>query len=288
MLCHKLEMQEKELLNNQNNLEVSQGQIEQQRQIERLIQQQNDLRRQMENQQNQRINQQNQRQRENNINLNRNPNNLFDSDTNMLTESDMQFFGDMGRRNNNILINQTNSTRREDNQNNGNRRVRIIRTVTGPNGEIITQQFTGGDSGEIESMMNNMNINMNMNDPFSMFRSNRRGQRMNIPFSSINNTFGMNSFLQHFLQNMGRHEHPTDQQILDELPETKIDDVTKLDPEKKNCVICLEDFKNGDNATVLPCIHLFHSECVKNWLKTQNCCPICKFKLTGENLNSHQ
>ena len=163
--------------------------------------------------------------------------------------------------------------------------------MTGPNGETIIQQFSGGDSGEIENMMNNMNMNMNMNmnDPFDMMFSssgNRRGHRMNIPFSSINNFGSMNPFIQQILQNLGRHEHPTDQQILDELPETRIDDVSKLDPEKRNCVICLEDFKNGDNATVLPCIHIFHTECVKNWLKTQNCCPICKFKLTGENLNS--
>ena len=41
----------------------------------------------------------------------------------------------------------------------------------------------------------------------------------------------------------------------------------------------------GDKAIILPCIHLFHTECIKNWLKTQNTCPICKFKLTGENLN---
>ena len=238
MLCHNLQREENELLNNQNNLEVSQGQIEQQRQIERIIQQQNDLRRQMQNQQNQRTNQQNTRQRENYINPNRNQNNLFDRDTNMLSESDMQFLGGMGGRNNNFVISQTTTS----NPNSGNR-VRIISTMTGPNGQIITRQYGGDDSGEIENMMNNMNLNI---DPFNMMfgsSGNRRGQRMNIPFSSIN-SFGMNSFIQQFLQNMGRHEHPTDQQILDELPETRIDDVTKLDPEKRNCVICLEDFKN--------------------------------------------
>ncbi len=85
---------------------------------------------------------------------------------------------------------------------------------------------------------------------------------------------------------MGSRENPTDEEILNELPETQIEDVNKLDPEKKNCIICLEDFKNGDKAIILPCIHLFHTNCIKNWLKTQNTCPICKFKLTGENINS--
>ena len=70
------------------------------------------------------------------------------------------------------------------------------------------------------------------------------------------------------------------------MPETQIEDVSKLDQEKKNCVICLEDFKNHDKAIILPCIHLFHKNCIKNWLKKKNTCPICKFKLTGSNIES--
>ena len=64
-----------------------------------------------------------------------------------------------------------------------------------------------------------------------------------------------------------------------------IDDINKLDPEKRNCVICLEDFKSGEKATLLPCVHLFHKNCIKNWLKSKNSCPICKFELTRENIN---
>ena len=81
------------------------------------------------------------------------------------------------------------------------------------------------------------------------------------------------------------YQNPIEQQILDDLPETRIEDINKLDTEKKNCVICLEDFKNGENVINLPCIHLFHKNCIKNWLKNQNSCPICKFKLTKENMN---
>ena len=56
-----------------------------------------------------------------------------------------------------------------------------------------------------------------------------------------------------------------------------------LDNDKKNCVICMEDFKNGDVTTNLPCLHMFHTNCIQSWLKTQNTCPICKFKLTQAN-----
>ena len=86
--------------------------------------------------------------------------------------------------------------------------------------------------------------------------------------------------------NENDYNNPIEKKILDELPETRIEDINKLDPEKKNCVICLEDFKNGENVINLPCIHLFHKNCIKDCLKNQNSCPICKFKLTEENMNS--
>lgn len=258
MLCHNLQSMEVNSVNNEDNLQFSQRAIEQQKMIEKQIERENQMRRQMENQR-----QQNQRQRENNM---RNQNNLMDSDTNMLSESDMQFFG------NGPGFNFPQNTRHQ----------RVIISRTGPDGRTIVQQFNRGDSDDINSMMGNMmNPMMPMMNPLSMRR------RQFIPFNMFsNNDNNFDSFFGQFLQRMRNHEHPTDQHILNELPETEIDDVTKLDPEKKNCVICLEDFKNGDKATVLPCIHLFHSNCIQNWLKTQNCCPICKFKLTGENLNS--
>ena len=43
----------------------------------------------------------------------------------------------------------------------------------------------------------------------------------------------------------------------------------------KNCVICQEEFKKGDNYIILPCMHLFHSNCIKEWINVKNKCPIC-------------
>ena len=80
------------------------------------------------------------------------------------------------------------------------------------------------------------------------------------------------------------NDHPTDREILNGLPEILID-TSKLYEEKKKCNICLDEYKTGDKATILPCIHLFHTNCIKNWLKKQNSCPICKFKLIKNNVN---
>jgi len=76
-----------------------------------------------------------------------------------------------------------------------------------------------------------------------------------------------------------------EQNIINDLPETKINDVSKLASENKKCIICLDEFMKDDYLTCLPCIHSFHSKCIKNWLKNSKECPICKFKITNETLN---
>ena len=48
---------------------------------------------------------------------------------------------------------------------------------------------------------------------------------------------------------------------------------------KKKCTICLEEYVNGDDSIALPCIHIFHADCIKTWLKNKNTCPICKFEI---------
>ena len=81
-------------------------------------------------------------------------------------------------------------------------------------------------------------------------------------------------------------QHPVPDTIVNELPEITIDSVDKLDGDKKDCTICLNSFKHGDKALILPCIHIFHTDCIKNWFKTQNTCPICKFKINANSLNN--
>jgi Ring finger domain len=49
---------------------------------------------------------------------------------------------------------------------------------------------------------------------------------------------------------------------------------TSIDHE---CVICMADFnKMTDNCALLDCLHWFHFDCAKDWLKTQAACPVCK------------
>ncbi|KAF7836376.1 RING-H2 finger protein ATL57-like [Senna tora] len=47
------------------------------------------------------------------------------------------------------------------------------------------------------------------------------------------------------------------------------------------CVVCLEEFKNGEMIQPFPsCGHEFHVSCIRSWLNGGNItCPICRFSL---------
>jgi len=45
---------------------------------------------------------------------------------------------------------------------------------------------------------------------------------------------------------------------------------------QSTCMICLGDFAIADSCRRLPCRHVFHSDCVDEWLRRCTDCPICK------------
>jgi len=60
--------------------------------------------------------------------------------------------------------------------------------------------------------------------------------------------------------------------------------MTKKEKKKENenedefnkCCICLESFKQGDEIRRLPCLHIFHTEEIDQWLSRNHLCPICR------------
>eukprot|EP00746_Dinoflagellata_sp_MGD_P044786 gnl/MRDRNA2_/MRDRNA2_209515_c0_seq1.p1 gnl/MRDRNA2_/MRDRNA2_209515_c0~~gnl/MRDRNA2_/MRDRNA2_209515_c0_seq1.p1 ORF type:complete len:140 (+),score=26.48 gnl/MRDRNA2_/MRDRNA2_209515_c0_seq1:40-420(+) len=42
------------------------------------------------------------------------------------------------------------------------------------------------------------------------------------------------------------------------------------------CEICLEEYKDGEELTRLPCMHIFHKGCIESWLATESVCPNCR------------
>ena len=57
--------------------------------------------------------------------------------------------------------------------------------------------------------------------------------------------------------------------------------------EHVECCICLQDFQEGELIAPLPCDdtrHYFHTECIKQWARIKNFCPLCNETFTKEEL----
>ncbi|KAK8572170.1 hypothetical protein V6N13_047783 [Hibiscus sabdariffa] len=50
----------------------------------------------------------------------------------------------------------------------------------------------------------------------------------------------------------------------------------RVDDGDDNCTICLEGFEAGSYAARMPCSHIFHGECIEEWLKQSHYCPVCR------------
>eukprot|EP01084_Bolivina_argentea_P045477 83721_1 len=46
--------------------------------------------------------------------------------------------------------------------------------------------------------------------------------------------------------------------------------------ERSNCTICLEQYEGHDEKRVLPCMHVFHKDCIDAWTNRHRTCPICR------------
>ena len=42
----------------------------------------------------------------------------------------------------------------------------------------------------------------------------------------------------------------------------------------EKCIICLMNFQNDEQILILPCLHIFHKQCIINWLKNRKTCPL--------------
>ncbi|CAE7502939.1 RING finger protein 165 [Symbiodinium microadriaticum] len=45
------------------------------------------------------------------------------------------------------------------------------------------------------------------------------------------------------------------------------------------CVVCRDDITVGQECRRLPCMHIFHKECIDRWIAVKATCPLCNLKL---------
>ncbi|OMO61498.1 Zinc finger, RING-type [Corchorus capsularis] len=47
----------------------------------------------------------------------------------------------------------------------------------------------------------------------------------------------------------------------------------------EDCIICMEQLCSGTEVTQMPCLHLFHGDCIQKWLNTSHICPLCRHSM---------
>ncbi|OBS60540.1 hypothetical protein A6R68_08347 [Neotoma lepida] len=56
----------------------------------------------------------------------------------------------------------------------------------------------------------------------------------------------------------------------------------------ERCVICMMDFVYGDPIRFLPCMHIYHLDCIDDWLMRSFTCPSCMEPVDAALLSSYE
>lgn len=78
---------------------------------------------------------------------------------------------------------------------------------------------------------------------------------------------------------------PASKQAIDSLNMVRVTADDLLEETNKECLICLMEQEVGTLACKLPCGHLFHKACVKEWLVKQCTCPVCRYEIGTDDSN---
>lgn len=64
------------------------------------------------------------------------------------------------------------------------------------------------------------------------------------------------------------------------LPSVNYKAQSSQDCSTDQCVICRLEYEDEDPLIVLSCKHIYHSECINNWLQINKVCPVCSAEVS--------
>ena len=293
MMCHELEMEEKNNNNENNNIN------NQENNNNRNNRNTNNTNNTSNNQDNiisklfNMFGSSNQENNSNNNNRSNQNNQSSSSSTNNITGliSSLLNFGSTDNNNNNQNRNNSNNNSNNNNDQEGSSQLgnlfsSISKTISGIS-ELTSQLNT------LSNQMSNTHISNDGQNyapppvPSDLHFNNNPQFPSNFIFPS---NFGNINIIPpiiigsqgHIFNPMQQRNNINIDEIMNLLPSSVLNE--KKEGENNNCIICLADFEIGDNITSLPCLHLFHIDCIKHWLESKNHCPICKLEITADSL----
>eukprot|EP00826_Nyctotherus_ovalis_P009835 TRINITY_DN12604_c0_g1_i2.p3 TRINITY_DN12604_c0_g1~~TRINITY_DN12604_c0_g1_i2.p3 ORF type:complete len:116 (-),score=19.67 TRINITY_DN12604_c0_g1_i2:174-521(-) len=78
---------------------------------------------------------------------------------------------------------------------------------------------------------------------------------------------------------------PASRELVDSIPVLTATPHLLISWRFKDCSACQLNFKLNDKVCQLQCEHLYHEECIKEWLLQHNCCFRCYFDVPGDLLS---
>ncbi|XP_039127814.1 probable E3 ubiquitin-protein ligase RHC1A [Dioscorea cayenensis subsp. rotundata] len=88
---------------------------------------------------------------------------------------------------------------------------------------------------------------------------------------------GLDELIEQLSRNNRHGPPPASRSAIDALPTIKISQ--KHLRRDSHCPVCKEQFELGSEARVMPCKHIYHSDCIVPWLVQHNTCPVCRLEL---------
>ena len=72
-----------------------------------------------------------------------------------------------------------------------------------------------------------------------------------------------------------------------EFEQINMDDIPLVEVDKSHvyreleCVICITNYELNDKVRKIHCGHMFHEECLRDWLKEHHTCPLCRANIVS-------
>lgn len=154
--------------------------------------------------------------------------------------------------------------------------------------------FNGFIRNPVRGNVTRININNSLFEPeFFSFGSNNNDVFQDNYSANFNSNFNdrsfFNSYLSEILMNMqnrrdregevGTSKSAYEKLKKFEMNETYCNKGKDGKIEKPNCIICIADIEMKAKTLLIPCGHMFHESCIKEWLEKHNTCPVCRFEL---------
>jgi E3 ubiquitin-protein ligase RNF115/126 len=181
------------------------------------------------------------------------------------------------QRNNNVSINSSNQSNVITN--NPNQRMFFLQLSRNSNGQVHV--VSNQSSNNIQQWMQQFNSLFNINPLININSFNFTNDFFPNLLTRQNNDQQLENLLNYLMMNdPNRYGNPpASKKVVDELERVKLTEENIKEYKALNCPLCMEDCNLDDMLLKLKCGHGYHENCILEWLKITNTCPICRDEL---------